>query len=51
MHLTGPVNNPHEDLTGRLAASAEQTIIHKAKQGGDAMIDTAGSLLDLLKGH
>ncbi len=51
MHLTGPVNNPHEDLTGRLAASAEKAVENKAKQGTDAMLDTAGSLLDLLKPH
>ena len=51
MHLTGPVNNPHEDLTGRLAASAEQAVAHKAKEGTDAVLDTASSLLDLLKAH
>ena len=51
MRLTGPVNNPHEDLTGRLAGSAEQAVIQKAKQGTGAVLDTASSLLDLLKGH
>ena len=51
MHLTGPVNNPHEDLTGRLATSAEQAIAHKAKEGTDAVLDTASGLLDLLKTH
>lgn len=49
MHLTGPVNNPHEDLSGRLATSAEQAVAHKAKEGTDAVLDTASSLLDLLK--
>ncbi len=49
MHVTGPVDHPHEDLTARLATSAEQTIIHKAQQGTDVILDTAGSLLDLLK--
>ncbi len=51
MHLTGPVNNPHEDLTARLASSAEQAVIQKAKQGTGAILDTASGLLDLLKPH
>ena len=51
MHLNGPVNNPHEDLTGRLAASAENAVIQKAKQGTDTVLDTASGLLDLLKPH
>ena len=51
MHLTGPVDNPHEDLTARLAASVEQGIINKAKQGTNSVIDTASGLLDLLKPH
>ena len=51
MHLTGPVNNPHEDLTGRLASSAEQAVMQKAKQGTGAVLDTASGLLDLLKPH
>ncbi len=49
MHLSGPVNNPHEDLTGRLAASAEKAVIQKARQGTDTVLDTASGLLDLLK--
>lgn len=51
MHVTGPVDHPHEDLTGRLATSAGTTILQKAQQGSDAVRDTAGSLLELLKGH
>ncbi len=51
MHLTGPVDNPHEDLTGRLTTSAEQAVVQKAKEGTGAVIDTASSLLDLLKAH
>ena len=51
MRVTGPVNHPREDLTGRLAAGAGTTILQKAQQGGDAVLDTAGSLLDLLKKH
>ncbi len=51
MHLSGPVDNPHEDLTGRLAASAERAVIEKAKQGTGAVLDTASGLLDLLKPH
>ena len=51
MHVTGPVDHPREDLTGRLAAPAGQGILRKAQRGGDAILDTAGSLLDLLKGR
>ena len=51
MRVTGPVDHPREDLTGRLATSAEKAIINQAKQGSDVVLDTAGSLLDLLKGH
>ena len=51
MRVTGPVDHPKEDLTGRLAASASENIIHKAQQGTGAVLDTAHSLLDLLKGR
>ena len=51
LHLTGPANNPHEDLTPRLAATIEKEAVDKAKQSTDAVIDTASSLLDLLRGH
>ena len=49
LHLTGPANDPHEDLTPRLAAAIEKGAIDKARQGTNAVIDTANSLLDLLK--
>ena len=51
MRVSGPVDHPREDLTGRLAAGAGATILQKAQQGTDAVRDTAGSLLDLLRGH
>ena len=51
MRLTGPVDNPHEDLTARLATSVEQAVTRKAKEGTDAVLDTASGLLDLLKPH
>ena len=48
-HLHGPVRHPDEDLTPRLIAAAQEEVIDKAKQGTGAVIDTANSLLDLLK--
>ena len=36
---------------GSMAAGAGATILQKAQQGTDAVRDTAGSLLDLLRGH
>ena len=51
IHLTGPANNPHEDLTPRLAAAIQQETTDKASRAAGTVIDTAGSLLDLLKGH
>ncbi len=50
-HLHGPVRHPSEDLTPRLVAAAQAEVIDKAKQGAGTVIDTASSLLDLLKGH
>ncbi len=50
-HLHGPVRHPSEDLTPRLVAAAQQEVIDKAKQGAGTVLDTASSLLDLLKGH
>ena len=52
-HLHGPVRHPSEDLrpSPRLVAAAQQEVIDKAKQGTGAVLDTASSLLDLLKGH
>ena len=50
-HLHGPVRHPSEDLTPRLVAAAQQEVIDKAKQGAGSVIDTASSLLDLLKAH
>ena len=49
--LTGPVRHPSEDLSPRMVAAAQQEVIDKAKQGTGAVLDTASSLLDLLKGH
>ena len=49
LHLTGPTNNPHEDLTPRLAGTIEKEAIDRAKKSTDAVIDTASGLLDLLK--
>ena len=49
VHLTGPANNPHEDLTPRIAATIEKQAVDKARQGTGALIDTASSLLNLLK--
>ncbi len=51
IHLTGPVDNPHEDLTPRLAAAIQQEAVDKATKGAGSVIDTAGSLLDLLRPH
>ena len=49
LHLTGPANSPHEDLTPRLAGAVEKAAVDKARKSTDAVIDTAGSLLDLLR--
>ena len=49
LHLTGPANSPHEDLTPRLAGTIEKEAIDKARKSTDAVIDTASGLLDLLK--
>ena len=49
VHLTGPANNPHEDLSPRIAAAIEKQAVDKARQGTGALIDTASSLLNLLK--
>ena len=49
LHLTGPADNPHEDLTPRLAATIQKEAIDKAKKSTDAVIDTANGLLDLLR--
>jgi hypothetical protein len=51
LHLTGPVNNPHEDLTPRLAATIQKEAVDKARKSTDAVIDTASGLLDLLRTH
>ena len=48
-HLHGPVQHPTEDLTPRLIAAAQQEVVDKAKQGANTVLDTASSLLDLLK--
>ena len=50
-HLHGPVRHPSEDLTPRLVAAAQAEVIDKAKQGAGTVLDTASSLLDLLKPH
>ena len=50
VHLRGPVRHLSEDLSPRLVAAAQQEVIDKAKQGTGAVLDTASSLLDLLKG-
>ena len=50
-HLHGPVRHPSEDLTPRLVAAAQQEVIDKARQETGAVLDTANSLLDLLKAH
>ena len=31
VHLTGPVDNPHEDLTPRIAAAIQQEAVDKAR--------------------
>lgn len=51
MHVTGPVDHPREDLTARLATSIGESVVRKAQQGSGAVLDTAGALLDLLKGR
>lgn len=48
-HVRGPVRHPAEDLTPRMIAAAQQSVIDKAKQGANTVLDTAGGLLDLLK--
>lgn len=49
VRLHGPARHPAEDLTPRLAAAAQAEVIEKAKEGAGTVLDTAGSLLDLLK--
>ena len=49
VRLHGPVQHPAEDLTPRLVAAAQQEVIDKAKQGAGTVLDTASSLLNLLK--
>ena len=51
VRLHGPAEHPVEDLTPRLIAAAKQEVIDKARQGAGTVLDTAGSLLDLLKAH
>ncbi len=46
--LSGPVNHPAEDLSPRLIAAVQDAAVKKAKQGLNAVQDTARSLLDLL---
>lgn len=45
VHLTGPVDHPHEDLSKRLLAAAAGELLKKSPND---IIDTAKSLLDLL---
>ena len=48
VHLTGPVDQPTEDLTPRLVAAIQDAALKKAQQGANGVLDTAKSLLDLL---
>ncbi len=45
VHVTGPVDHPHEDLTKRLLAAAAGELLNKSPND---LIDAAKSLLDLL---
>ena len=49
VRLSGPVQNPHEDLTARLLQATQQEVVRKAQQGADTVLDTASGLLNLLK--
>jgi hypothetical protein len=49
VRLTGSARDPHEDLTGRLVQATQQEIVDKAKQGAGTVLDTASSLLNLLR--
>ena len=46
--LSGPVDQPSEDLTPRLVAAIQDAALKKAQQGANGVLDTAKSLLDLL---
>ena len=48
VRLTGPVNQPTEDLTPRLVAAVQDAALKKAQQGANGVLDTAKGLLDLL---
>ena len=43
--LTGPVNQPTEDLTPRLVMALQDAALKKAQQGANGVLDTAKSLL------
>ena len=45
VHVTGPVNHPHEDLSKRLLAAAAGELLQKSPND---IIDSAKSLLDLI---
>lgn len=45
LHVSGPVDHPHEDLTKRLLAAAAGELLEKSPND---LLDTAKSLLDLL---
>jgi len=46
LHITGPVKTPHEDLSGRLYAAAQNAVVQKV---GDTATQAVGGAVDTVK--